>query len=418
MRSILVSKSLLETLSNIDKKKSLQKVKLLKAIFSEGPKSVSDVSLAINVSTPTSNQIIKELLEQNIIEKSGYGKSIGGRKPDLYALKPGLLYILSIEIESFKTKIVIVDNNNNYISGIHSLPLLLDNEMNAVSIIYNFAEQIIKSSNIDTDKMVGIGISIPGLVNAKRGSSYTYILSIKNLETLQKVLEENLKKPVYIQNDVKSVTLAESKLGLAHGKRDVLVLLMDWGIGLGIIMDGQLRSGSSGFSGEIGHIPFVDDGILCYCGKRGCLETEASGIALARMTKEGIKSGKYSLLNELSDQEIEKIEPQVVIDAANRGDQYAINILSDIGKNLGKAIATLIQLFNPELIILGGRIAEAKQYITIPIQHSINMYSMTELSENTKIVLSDLGTDAGILGNVNAVIEKIFEEQIELCINQ
>jgi predicted NBD/HSP70 family sugar kinase len=190
---------------------------------------------------------------------------------------------------------------------------------------------------------------------------------------------------------------------------------MDWGIGLGIIMDGKLQSGMSGFAGEIGHIPFVKDGELCHCGKRGCLETVASGIALARMAKEGIKSGQTSLLNTLSEEEIDQIEPHIVIDAANKGDQYAINILSQVGENLGKAVATLIQLFNPEIIILGGKIAEAKQYITIPMRHAINTYCMTRIRENTKILPSTLGNSAGILGSASIVIENTFERQIELA---
>src|SRR3546814_10067597 len=103
-------------------------------------------------------------------------------------------------------------------------------------------------------------------------------------------------------------------------------------------MDGQLRNGAAGFSGEMGHMPFVEDGILCYCGKKGCLETVASGIALAKMAKEGIQSGEDSLLNSLSEREIENIEPQLVTDAANRGDQYAISILSNTGEKLGKEI--------------------------------------------------------------------------------
>src|SRR3546814_3339318 len=114
-------------------------------------------------------------------------------------------------------------------------------------------------------------------------------------------------KPVFIINDVKSAAIAELKFGLAKGRNDVLVILMDWGIGSGIIMDGQLRNGAAGFSGEMGHMPFVEDGILCYCGKKGCLETVASGIALAKMAKEGIQSGEDSFLNSLSDRDIEKI---------------------------------------------------------------------------------------------------------------
>src|SRR5690606_7196052 len=217
-----------------------------------------------------------------------------------------------------------------------------------------------------------------------------------------------------IQNDVKSAALAESRFGLAQNKQDVLVVSLDWGVGLGIIMDGKLRSGTIGYAGEIGHIPLVNDGILCYCGKRGCLETVASGIALANMAKEGIKSGQASFLTELSDQELERLEPQIIIDAANRGDQYAISILSQVGINLGKGISILIQLFNPELIILGGKIAEAKQYITTPIQQSINTYCMAQLREKTKIELSNLGKNAAILGSVAVVMENLFEDQIDL----
>jgi N-acetylglucosamine repressor len=321
---------------------------------------------------------------------------------------------LSIAMDRFRTQMAIFDNNNNNITGTQDFPIWISQDLSAVDQLYEYASKLISSSGINLDKLMGIGISMPGLVAAKEGNNYTYLLTHQESESLQQILENKFNKPVYIQNDVKSATLAEYRFGLAHGRKDVLVLSMDWGIGLGIIMDGKLRSGASGFAGEFGHIPLVTDGALCYCGKRGCLETVASGIALAQMAKDGIKSGQRSILNELSDREIDKIEPQLVIDAANRGDQYAINILSEIGINLGKGVAMLIQLYNPELIILGGKIAEAKQYITTPIQYSINKYCMAQLRERTTISLSLLGQKAGILGSVAIVMENIFEGYLEL----
>ncbi len=414
MKSIIVDKKYLEGLSYIEKKKYLQKVKLLKYTYTEGPQSNSDLCNLLNISLPTSLVLINELIEEGLLEKKGKGTSIGGRKPELYSFCDHSFFVLSIDMERFKTNIVILDNNNNTITDVQCLALPISRDLTAIDRLYDIADGLIRSSGINRDKLVGIGISMPGLVDPQTGNNYTYLTSAQELKTLQQILEEKFAKPVYIQNDVKSATLAEARFGLAKGKDDVLVLSMDWGIGLGIIMDGKLRSGNSGFSGEIGHIPFVDEGALCYCGKRGCLETVASGIALARMAKEGIKSGQYSILNELSDQEIDQIEPHLVIDAANRGDQYAINILSDIGINLGKGISILIQLFNPELIILGGKIAEAKQYITIPIQHSINTYCMTQIREKVKIVLSRLN-HAGILGTVCTVIENTFQKQIDLA---
>lgn len=416
MKSILLEKCYLDSLTNIERKKYLQKIRLVKLLHTEGAKSNADICRVLNISSPTSIILLNELLSEGLIEKKGKGRSIGGRKPELYSLHNNSFYVLCIEMDRFKTEMAILDNNNNNITGIKSFSLKLTKDKSAIKLLHEFAEQLISSSGIDTNKLVGIGLGMPGLVDSNAGKNYTYLVSSSgDSKTLQDILEEKFKKPVYVQNDVKTNALAECRFGLALNKKDALVLLMDWGIGLGIIMDGKLQSGMSGFAGEIGHIPFVKDGELCHCGKRGCLETVASGIALARMAKEGIKSGQTSLLNTLSEEEIDQIEPQIVIDAANKGDQYAINILSQVGENLGKAVATLIQLFNPELIILGGKIAEAKQYITIPMRHAINTYCMTRIREHTKIVLSTLGHSAGILGSASIVIENTFERQIELA---
>src|SRR5690606_16367473 len=272
----------------------------------------------------------------------------------------------------------------------------------------------IASSNIDRDKLMGIGVTMCGLVDSNERRNHTYFITRAGSPSLREILSETFSKYVHIQNDVKGSALAEYRFGLGQGKKNVLVISLDWGVGLGILINGKLLTGTTGFAGEIGHIPLVNDGTLCYCGKQGCLETVGSGIALARMAKEGIKSGKDSLLNELSDQEIDKIVPQLVIDAAKRGDQYAINILSRVGLNLGKAIGILIQLFNPELIILGGKIAEAKEYITTPIQQSINKYCMEQLREKTEIKLSTLGSNADILSSVAVVMEHIFNDLTEL----
>ena len=212
-------------------------------------------------------------------------------------------------------------------------------------------------------------------------------------------------------NDAKSACLAEFRYGLAKDKNDVLVISMDWGVGLGIIMGGRMHAGASGFAGEFGHIPMIEDGLLCHCGKRGCLETEASGLALVRKAKEGLKNGQTSILNKLGKQELEKLEPQTIIEAANKGDQFAINLLSEIGITLGKGIAILVQIFNPELIILEGKIAEAKQFITTPIQQSMNTYCMMQLKERTSIELSNLGSKSSLFGGTIAVMDNIFKDQ-------
>ncbi len=414
MDKIILENVAVGKLNNIEKKQYTQRIKIIKEMYVKGPTTNADICKDFNISSPTSMGLLNELMEEGIVEKQGQAKSEGGRKPDLYGLRDNSLFILSVAMGRFKTKMAIFDNNNNNLTGIKVFPIKISKDLSALDPLYERAEELIVSSGINRKKLMGIGINMPGLVNSREGNNYTYLLTDSKTESLQEMLSNKFNKPVYIQNDVKSAALAEYRFGLARGRKDVLVLSLDWGIGLGILMDGKLMVGTTGFAGEIGHIPLVNDGTLCYCGKLGCLETVASGIALARMAKEGIKSGQDSLLNELSEEEIDKIEPKLVIEAANRGDQYAINILSQVGINLGKGIAILIQLFNPELIILGGKIAEAKQYISTPIQQSINTYCMEQLREKTRIALSDLGENAGVLGSVAVVMENIFEDQIEL----
>lgn len=394
------------------KKIGLHKTRIRKALLN-GHKSVAELCAYLNVSTPTCLHLINSLVEEGLIMKDGVGQSIGGRKPDLYALVPAKQFVLCIEMERYQTRIAILDNTFNYIVPIKTCNLHVAQEPNPELRLYELASQLINESGIDIGALVAIGITMPGLVTSRQDKNYTFILPTNQLYNLKQRLEQTFRKRVYVENDVKCYAAAEKRFGIAKGKKDVLVLLMDWGIGLGIIMDGELRGGTAGFSGEIGHIPFIDDGALCYCGKRGCLETVASGIALAQMAKQGIQSGQYSLLNRLSSSEIDKIEPHVVIDAANQGDQYAIKILADVGAKMGKGIAIVMQLFNPELVILEGKMADAGEYITIPMQQAINTYCMTQIREKASVQVSELGVNANILGIASNVLNAYFDELME-----
>ena len=412
MEQSLTKSGRIDSLNNLERKKHLQKLKIIKHLYVKGAKTNTDLCTRFGISAPTAMGLLNELISEDLVEKQGRGQSVGGRKPDLYGLKDNSLFVLSIDMERFRTRMAIFDNNNNNITAIQTYDLELSKDLGAVEHLLAHATNLIQESGINPERLMGIGISMPGLVAAVSGKNHTYLLPQQEEESLQALLEKRFNKPVYIQNDVKSATLAEYRFGLAQNKKNVLVLSMDWGLGLGIIIDGKMRTGASGFAGEFGHIPLIEDGVLCHCGKRGCLETVASGIALARMAKEGIRSGQSTMLSAVAGEELEHLEPGLVIKAANEGDQYAINILAETGRYLGKGIAILIQLFNPETIILSGKIAGAKQYITIPIQQSINTYCMTQLRENTVLALSDLGKDAGILGSVATVMENIFENQI------
>lgn len=413
LNEFLINEEKIAESSNVERKKFLQKLKIVKHLFLNGDTSNAEICSRFNVSLPTSMSLLNQLIEDGIVSKNGRGKSEGGRKPDLYGLQEHSFFVLSIHIERFRIKLAIIDNNHTIIKE-EVMQSSISPDSNIVDTLYDWSVKLIKNADLDVEQILGVGISMPGLVSAEAGKNFTYYLTEQEPESLKEKFQKKFKKPVVILNDAKSACLAEFRFGLARRKSNVLVISMDWGIGLGIIMGGRMHSGESGFAGEFGHIPFAEEGLLCHCGKRGCLETEASGLALVRKAKEGLKAGQTSILNNLLNDELEKLEPEVIIEAANKGDQFAINVLSDIGMKLGKGIAILIQIFNPELIILEGKIADAKQFITTPIQQAMNTYCMMQLKERTNIELSHLGSNSSLYGGTIAVMDEIFKDQVSL----
>ncbi|MFD1094547.1 ROK family transcriptional regulator [Salegentibacter chungangensis] len=417
LQDFLITEERLSQINNVERKKFLQKIKIIKHLFLNGDTSNAEICSRFNISLPTSMSLINQLMEEGIVAKKGRGKSEGGRKPDLFGLKEHSFFVLSIHIERFRIKLAIIDNNHSIIAE-ETKFTEISPESNIVDLLHEWSKELIKTSNVNSKQVMGAGISMPGLVSSEEGKNFTYYLTEQEPESLRDKFEKTFKKPVVILNDAKSACLAEFRYGLAKQKNDVLVISMDWGVGLGIIMGGKMHSGVSGFAGEFGHIPMVEDGLLCHCGKRGCLETEASGLALVRKAKEGLEAGQTSVLSKLMDDEYERLEPEVIIEAANKGDQFAINVLSEIGVKLGKGIAILIQIFNPELIILEGKIAEAKQFITTPIQQAMNTYCMMQLKERTSIELSNLGPNSSLYGGTIAVMDNIFKDQVALVKSQ
>jgi N-acetylglucosamine repressor len=397
-------------LNPVERKKFGLKGKIIKHIYLKGSCTNTDICHKFNISSPTSMSLLAELINENIVEKQGRGESYGGRKPDLYGLKGNSIYVLSMDVERYATRMAIYDNKNTCITEIRTYPIEISKDFKALDTLAQTALNLIEESGIDTNKLAGIGICMAGLVASKDGRNYTYFVAddaVTHEKSIKEYFELKFNKPVFIENDAKSAALAEHRFGLAKDKKEVVVISTDWGVGIGIIMDGKLRRGIRGFAGEFGHIPLIENGLLCHCGKIGCLETVASGAALSRLAVEGIKAGKSSVLTQLTN--LDRIEPALIVDAAHKGDQFAISLLAETGYQLGKGISILIQLLNPELIIIGGELAKAKQYLTLPIQQAINTYSMAQLSISTKVELSSLGNDAKILGAVAIVMENIFE---------
>jgi len=391
----------------VEQKNISQKRKIIKQLFLYGAMTNTDLGQSIKLSTPKITNLLTELKFDGFIEELGQGISSGGRRPNLYGNKEDAFYIIGISITIYKTSVSIFNAKNQKITEDQILPLTISHGISIVDTIVDFTESFILEKKIPREKILGIGIEMPGMVDSATGINKTYLVSEL---PVAEVFKSKFGLEILVENDAKSRAFAELRFGLARSKRNILAIHLDWGIGLGIIMNGKLYKGRDGFAGEFGHLPMVENGILCKCGKQGCLETIASGTAIVRMAKEGINAGRSSFLEKLIEGDPEKIEIRKVVQAAIMGDQYSISILGNVGHWLGKGFANLIQIFNPEMIILGGRMSEANQFILPPIQQAIQIFCNPELSNELEIKVSELGPQAGIQGIAALLLERVLDK--------
>jgi len=386
-------------------KKKKYKNRIIKLLYLNKSLSILDIITKMQLSAPTVQTLLNELMEEQYVEVKGTGTSSGGRRPNLFGLVENSMYILAIDIGRHSTRIAIFNIGNKNVTGIRYLPVMLESDMKMIDEIHTFANKIIDESEIDRKKIIGVGLDMPGLVDSVKGKNFTFFNFEKPLKT---TLEEKFKLPVVIGNDAHIKALAEFRFGMAKGKKNVVVVHLGWGLGTGLIMDGKLYRGANGFSGEFAHIPMQENGYLCNCGKKGCLETIVSAMALTRDVVSALQAGEESVITSLVNNNLDLVEPNIILQAAKSGDQFAIHAFSELGHNLGRGLAVLVQTLNPELIVLGGILAKAEKYLTTAVEQSLQSYTIPNIKQGVKIVNSRLGDEANLLGSVINLMESEY----------
>ena len=344
--------------------------------------------------------------EDGYINEYGKLETSGGRHPILYGLNPESGYFIGVNMNRFSLDIGMINFKGDLIFHKANIPYDLQNTTQAFDTLCDIVAEQIAGFNIDHDKILNICIDVSGRVNPESGYSYT-IFNFSE-QPLSEALTARIDYPVCIDNDTRALTYGEYISGCVDGEKDIIFVNASWGLAIGIVIDGKIYSGKSGFAGEFGHIPAFDNEILCHCGKKGCLETEASGRALHRILLERVAGGETSILSgKIADGE--QITLDEIIDAINREDPLCIEILEEIGQKLGKQIASLINIFNPELVIIGGRLSLVDEYLTEPIKSAIRKYSLNLVNKDSLIAVSKLKDKAGVIGACMLARSRMFE---------
>lgn len=307
---------------------------------------------------------------------------------------------IGIDVGGTNVKIALVDKSGKIIYS-NSVPTYAKMGYEyTVNNIKQAIKDLMKETNTTAKDIDGIGFDFPGQVDYKTGvvKLAPNIPGWVNVPIAQ-MIEEEFHIPTRIDNDVRCAALGEMKFGAGQGCENFVCITVGTGIGSGLVINGQLVRGASNAAGEIGHIKLqIKDGLICGCGDTGCLEAYASGPSIVAMAQDYIKGGKSTKFREMAAAEGGEITPYMVAKAAEAGDPVAKRIFEIVGEYIGIGLTSVINLLNPEKVIIGGGVAEAGDLLLDPIRKTIKERAMVVAGSAVEIVPAQLGNSAGVIG--------------------
>jgi len=403
--------SLKDLLDNTkDKSLSEQKWHLLrqsivKRLLSGGNSTIAELSTELQSSVPTVTKAVNELLAENYVIDMGKITNSGGRRPSLFSINPTCAYFLGVEVGLTSMSIGLQNIKNELVSVELGTSFALENTEESLQKFCNLINSFIEDSSVERKMIVGVCINFSGRINSMEGFSYNYFFSENR--PLTEIISDQLNLPVHLENDTRAMAFGEYCEGVVDDEQNIIFVNYSWGVAIGMITDGKLYYGKSGYSGEFGHSTIFNNEIMCQCGKLGCLETEISGWSLVNQFKEAIKEGKQSKVT-LDDNSPVLQHHAIINGAVNLEDTLCVDLVTQQSEKMGRYLSILLNIFNPDLLVVGGDFAQLGDYALLPIQSSLKKYSLGLVNRDMKLKKSGLGRRAGVIGACCVIKEKLL----------
>lgn len=375
---------------------SASKTALLNLLIEHGGQTIAELSSSLGVSVPYTTKTLNELIEDGLIEVTGKKDNYSKRAPKIYDLIATSGYFLGIDTGKQSLTFGICDFCGNMVAEPELIHFDYQDTPECFDRFINLINEYIQRSGIARSQIKKACMSIGGRVNPEIGCAYNYFTCTEM--PLAEALTERLDLPFCIDNDTRCMTYGEYLKGVCKGLKNIIFVNVSWGIGIGIIFDGKLYLGKSGFSGEIGHMHIYNNDIICHCGKTGCMETETSGSALLRKMKEALENGGTSVLSDKVKNQHQELTLQDILDAIKKEDVLSIETLQKVAVELGTNLAGIINIFNPEMLVIGGDLSVTGAYLTQPICMGIKKFSLNKVNEDSQVAASTLKEHAGLIG--------------------
>ena len=382
--------------------RAINRSHVLNAIKTHGPIGRADIARQTGLSPATVTSISAKLISQNLVLEKSAGDSSGGRPPILLVINPKGGYVVGIKLTETHAVCALTDLEALVIAK-SSMPLSGHDPAQVVDDLAQMVLTFIRGQKIAKKQLLGVGVGLAGIVDAEEGILRQSPIYGWDNVPLRAMLQSKLRIPVYIENDVNTLTLTERWFGHGQGVDHFLTVTVGRGIGLGIVANGQFYRGQTGGAGEFGHTTINPDGPLCACGKRGCLEAYVGDPGLIRAAQESFALGKLTS----SVQNLDEL-----LSLAQSGDMAAIQIFDQAGRILGIGIANLINLFNPKKIIISGEGTREGDFLFVPMKESIQQNTMPGLFDPNTVQIAPWGDDAWARGAAGLVLREVFESPI------
>jgi glucokinase len=309
------------------------------------------------------------------------------------------LLTLGIDLGGSKILTAVVDSRGEMLSSDESMTPATKGREAVIQSILDSVHSALKQAGVALSEICAVGVGAAGISDPEAGILFTSpnLPGLRDVP-LRDIVQERLGKNVFLINDANAAALGEFYFGAARGARNFIYVTLSTGIGGGIVIDGKIYTGVIGVAGEVGHMTIDDKGPLCNCGNRGCWETLASGTALAKEAKHRIKGGVRTSILDYAEGDIEKVTAQVIYSAAEQGDSLAKELIARTGYYVGVGLANLINIFNPELIVIGGGLSNIGDMLLGPAFKTAGERAYKEAFQAVHFAAAELGRNSGVLG--------------------
>lgn len=395
--------------------KKINRMAVINAIKAHEPISRQQLAEVTGLTAPAITGIIRELLDMGIVIEVGLDKSTGGRRPINLCINPDAGYVFGVEVTRFESFVGTCDLKNDP-TDFRTLKIDMTEPKEGIKELAAAIKRFMNEERYKKKTFLGVGVAFPGLLNVPEGIVKRSINLGHNWDTfpVKRALEEELGMHVFIENNSKASALAERWFGGGTGCKDLVYVNLGEGISAGVIINDRILQGVHGHAGEIGHMSIQEAGPLCNCGNRGCLESICGIPAIMRMAK-------AELTKIPDDDPLKKVwlgkgefSIEDIIKSSCTKNSYSHELLKQAAVYIGKAIANVINFYNPECVFIGGKMAAAAEYFMDIIKTTVRSNAFPVIALSTDIQISSLKEKAGIMGACALVLRDLFKPDSDM----